>query len=165
LGIHASSKWATTLYQRACGKYLFGDEMRFVGTAKYTLSPLAEYGKAALQCMDLPGMEWVRLTELGVVEPSEPPRFERPNSVDLFDSWGSNRLPFSPGSRLISATFHIKIAGCRSPKRVTIRPSNQAQYPHDADQGWIEKWLERRGFIRRKGGAENEELAAVLAVA
>ena len=165
LGIHARSQWETALYQRLCGEYLFGDEKFFAGTAKYTLAPLVEYGRDALQCLDVPGMEWVRLTDIAVQEPGRSPRFDRSKGDDLFTSWGSNRLPYSPRVRLINAGFRIKILGCRKPQRVVIRPSNRAQYPQNIDPTWIETWFTRRGFSRRKGGLEHAIPEKVLAVA
>ncbi len=165
LGINARSQWETSLYQRLCGKHLFGNEQLFVGRAKYTLSPLLEYGRNALQCRDIPGMEWVRLTHVLVQEHGSSPRLDSSSSDDLFDSWGTSGLPYSPGARLVSARFHIKIAGCRAPQRVVIRPSNRAQYSQDSDQPWIETWFRRRGFIHTRGTANDDAHQDVLAVA
>ena len=72
LGIHARTAWETELYQRVLGKHLFGNEEFFGGKAKYSLDPLWEYGRAALQCIDVPEIEWALLAEVTVVEPHRP---------------------------------------------------------------------------------------------
>jgi hypothetical protein len=163
LGIHARSTWETALYQRVFGKHLLGDEQLFSGQAKYTLDPLGDYGRRALACLDAPGIEWARLTELTILEPGQLPRCVRSCSEDLFTSWDSSTVPFSSGARLTSASFRVKLAGCRSASRVTIRPSNRAEYSRDVERQWIEGWLARRGFIRK--GQSRAQVPEVLAVA
>lgn len=145
------------------GKHVFGDEQLFSGQAKYTLDPLWDYGRGALACLDAPGIEWARLTELTILEPGQLPRCVRSSSEDLFTSWDSSTVPFSSGARLTSASFRVKLAGCRSASRVTIRPSNRAEYSRDAERQWIEEWLERRGFICK--GSSRAHAQKVLAVA
>ena len=127
LGIHARSIWERALYQRVIGKHFFGDEELFSGKAKYTLEPLCGYGRAALECIDVPGIEWVRLTEITVVEPGHTPRCDSSRGEDLFTSWGSDRLKVSSSARLVSAGMRVKLRGARGAGRVTIRPSNRAE--------------------------------------
>jgi hypothetical protein len=165
LGIHAHSAWETDLYQRVFGQHLFGDEQLFCGKAKYTLDPLWDYGRAALECIDVPEIEWVRLTGLTVLEPGRLPRLLSTRCEDLFTSWGSGTLPFAPDARLTSASLQVKLRGCRGPRRVTIRPSNRAEYSRDVDRQWIEPWLRCRGFIFPSGGARDARAQTVLAVA
>jgi hypothetical protein len=154
LGIHARSAWERALYQRAVGKHLFGDEGLFCGKAKYTLDPLWEYGRAALECIDVPGIEWVRLTEITVLEPGHMPRCDSSRCEDLFASWGSDRLQVSRSARLVTAGMRVKLRGARTAGRVTIRPSNRAEYSRDVDRVWVEEFLERRGFVRRQPRTE-----------
>ena len=165
LGIHARSLWERGLYQRVLGKHLFDDEQTFGGTAKYTLDPLLEYGQAALQCQDMPGLQWVRLVEITVLEPGHSPRFDSSRGEDLFSSWGTRRLRVSPAARLVSATFRYKLIDCAAPRRLTIRPSNRAQFTRDVDVEFMERWLVRRGFIRQRGSRGHASDDAVLAVA
>ena len=165
LGIHAHSTWETAMYQRVFGKHLFDDEQLFCGKAKYTLDPLWDYGRAALECIDVAEIEWARLTELTVLEPGRLPRCVRSSGEDLFTSWDSGTLPFSPDARLTSASLRVKLRGCRGPRRVTIRPSNRAEYSRDVDRQWIEPWLRSRGFIFPRGGAHHARAQTVLAVA
>jgi hypothetical protein len=165
LGIHARRPWEKELYQRVFGKHVFADEDLFGGTSKYTLDPLWNDGEDALRCLDVPGIEWVRLGELRVFEPGRVPRSECFKARDLFGSWHSDTLPLSGTAHLVSAGFHVKLLGCRNPRWVTVRPCNHAQYSRDADRAWIEAWLKRRGFIRKEEGSENANPDAFLAVA
>jgi hypothetical protein len=153
------------MYQRVFGKHLFGDEQLFCGRAKYTLDPLWDYGRAALECIDVAEIEWVRLTGLTVLESGRLPRCVSSRGEDLFTSWDSSTLPFSPDARLTSASLQVKLRGCRGPRRVTIRPSNRAEYSRDVDRQWIEPWLRCRGFIFPSGGARHARAQTVLAVA
>ena len=65
LAVHARSGWEKSLYQRKCGEHLFGDAGFFPGTAKYTLEPLRQYGRAC------PGLR--RCAGVGVGHPPRDP--------------------------------------------------------------------------------------------
>ena len=165
LGVHARRPWEKQLYQSLVGKHVFGDEQLFCGTAKYTLDPLWHDGEAALRCLDIPGIEWVKLGELRTFHPGRVPLCGCFRSRDLFASWQSRHLLVDRNAHLIGGGFHVKLLGCRNSRWLTIRPSNHAQYSRDVDRVWLEAWLERRGFIRRENGGENAEPDAFLAVA
>lgn len=49
-----------------------------------------------------------------------------------------------------------------TPRTVTIKPPNVAQYTRDADSVIVERWLRARGFIVKKGKAQDE--SAITAV-
>jgi hypothetical protein len=163
LGIHGRSEWERTLYQRVVGKHLFGNERLFVGKAKYTLDPFWEYGRAALECVDVPGIKWVKLIEMTTLGPGESPLRNNYQCDDLFAQWG--RLNLSPDTRLVSASMRVKLVGARGIGRVTLRPSNRAEYSGDVDPRYLDPWLERRGFIRRRGGHAHARSETLLAVA
>jgi hypothetical protein len=165
LGIHARGPWEKQLYQRLFGKHLFGDEQLFGGTSKYTLDPLWTDGEAALRCLDVPGLEWVKLGELRVFQPGRVPRSECFRSRDLFASWQSRHLPLDRNAHLVSAGFHVKVLGCPNSRWLAVRLSNHAQYSRDVAPVCLEPWLYRRGFIRPREGGEHAEPEAILAVA
>lgn len=64
LGVHARSNWERGLYRQLLGRHLFDNEQFCEGSAKYTLEPLRLYGRQAIQWIDVPGIEWVRLVQL-----------------------------------------------------------------------------------------------------
>jgi hypothetical protein len=165
LGVHTGSKWERELYCRSVGKHLFGDERFFSGFPKYTLDPLWHYGCQALQCADIPGIQSVRLTDLAVFRPGGVPRSESFKSEDLFESWRSPRLPFARDVHLVSAGFRMKVLGCLSPRKVTIRSGNQALYSRDADRSLVEKWFSLRGFLKNKEDNGDAGPDTILAVA
>lgn len=164
LGIHTGSKAEREVYCRLLGRHLFGNEQFFCGLPKYTLAPLWQYGRQALSCADIPGIESVRLTDLAVFRPGGVPRSESFKSEDLFESWHSPRLPFAKDVHLVSAGFRMKVLGCPAPRKVTIRLGNQALYSRDADRCLVEKWFSLRGFLKNKDQAD-ADADSVLAVA
>jgi len=163
--VHARSNWEKGLYQRLFGKHLFGNEGFFTGKPKYTLEPLKRYGRAALECSDVPGLEEVVLTAVRAFQPSRSPRCESHTGDDLFASWGSHTLPFCPNAHVVSAGFGLKILGSSTPSRISIGLPNRAQYTRDVDRSWVDQWLLRRGFILQDGGVEDATIASILAVA
>jgi len=165
LGVYGRSQWERELYRAVFGKHLFGDESFFTKAAKYTLDPLWRHGSRALHCLDVPGMEWIKLTNLAVFRPAHQPRFESFRSEDLLASWEHTQPPFGRDTHILSAGFRIKLLGCRTPRRVTIHRGNRAQYTRDADRGVVEHWLKLRGFLLDQGDSTDAGLASILAVA
>lgn len=165
LGVHTRSRWEKGLYQRLFGKHLFKDEGFFAGKPKYTLEPLKRYGRGALECSDVPGLEEVVLTAVRTFQPSRSPRCESHTGEDLFASWGSHGMPFCPNVHLVSAGFRLKILGRSTPARISIGLPNRAQYTRDVDRSWVDQWLLRRGFILEDGELGDAGIATILAVA
>ena len=64
LRINARSKGEKHLYRTLFGLHFFGDKDYFPREGKYTLEPLRRDGPASLVCRDIPGLEWVKLTEV-----------------------------------------------------------------------------------------------------
>jgi phage antirepressor YoqD-like protein len=56
----------------------------------------------------------------------------------------------------VKANFFVKFADAKTPRTVTIRPSNIAHYVRDHDGLTLERFLLERGFIIRR--AEEQEI-------
>lgn len=154
LRINARSKGEKQLYRTHFGVLLFDDDRAFPGDAKYTLEPLRSLGAAALSCADVDGIEKVTLREAQFYHPGEPDEIRTRRSSDLFARLEMTGQPFPEEGRIIRASFEIKFSGYRSPRVVTVRPGNVAQYTRDEASAPVEAFLKARGFIVDHGHGE-----------
>ncbi len=160
--MNARSKGEKDLYRKAFGRHVFGSEDFFPGTAKYTLEPLRTDGPASLVCTDVDGMEWVRLVEVQYFWGGSQNEIEIRKADDIFAALEAREAEM-PGAKIIRARFKVKFADSKTPRTLTIRPSNIAQYQRDADSVLLEDWLMKRGFTRTERQAEREDAEPVLA--
>jgi len=151
LRINADPKGVKDQYRAAFGRYLFGDEDYFPGTAKYTLEPLRQEGKAALACTDVEGMEWVRLTEIRYFWGGAYHEIEIRRADDLFAAMEARGMSTLPRARLIGVTFEVKFADAKAPRKFSLWPPNIIKCTRDDDGTLIEQWLSCRGFMRGTG--------------
>lgn len=151
LRINAQTPGERQLYRAQFGRHLFGDAQAFPGIGKYTLQPLQDLGEAALACRDVPGLEWVRLKEVHYFWGGPANEFEIRKADNVFAALAARGLSLPETARLVRAVFQVKFAYAKSPRAVTIRPSNIAQFTRDADAPVVEDWLRRRGFILPPG--------------
>ncbi len=157
LRIHAGTQGERELYRKSFGLYVFGDENFLPGEGKYTLQPLISDGPAALNCLDVEGLEWVKLREVefqwfGSGRGNTEREIRKAN--DLFASFAARDFKFKEGHNLRRAVFHVKFADAKRPRSVTISPTNRAKYERDEDGSFLEAWLKKRGFIMEP---ENDE--------
>jgi len=165
LGVHAQQAWERELYRRQFGRVLFGSEDFFPVTGKYTLEPLRRYGEAALNCIDVAGIEWIRLCELHLYWGGAYQEVGICKATDVLAALAETNREIPEQPRLVRAGFRVKFADCRTPRSVIIRPSNVALYTRDDDSIWIEQWLDLRGFILGEGEENRDAARQVLAVA
>jgi hypothetical protein len=163
LRVNAESKGEKELYREKFGLHLFGYANYFPGTAKYTLSPLGEDGEASLVCSDVEGMEWVKLTEIRYYWGGTYREIEICRADDLFAALRQRGREITHGQRIVKAGFLVKFTDSKTPRSVSIRPSNIAEYTRDDDGALVEQWLAKRGFIRSEQAEEYEELETALA--
>lgn len=163
LRINAGSMTERDVYRRQFGLHLFGDEEFFPGEGKYTLQPLMRDGEASVVCTDVEGMEWAKLKEVHYYWGGPMHEVEIRKADDMFAALAIHRRVIPPNARVVRATFQVKFTDSRSPRIVTIQPSNIAQYTRDDDSVIIEGWLQKRGFITC-GEEENEEAPALVAI-
>lgn len=148
LRINAETPGEKRLYVREFSRLLFGHEHGFPCWDKYNLEPLRQHGPNALVCHDVEDLEQVTLCEVHLDFTGPHRDVVIRKSSDVFAALaarGSEGLPAE--GILTQAVFEFAFAGQRRPRRVRIRVPNVAQYTRDADCGWVEDWLERRGFL------------------
>ena len=73
---------------------------------------------------------------------------------DLFAALKARDRAMPSHPRIISASFKVKFNDSKTPRTLTIRPSNIAQYARDDDSVIIENWLNARGFTGDKDDDE-----------
>ena len=154
LRMNACNKGEKEAYRREFGRHLFGDEDLFPGTGKYTLEPLRTAGPASIVCTDIEGMDWVQLKEVQFLWGGPEREIEIRKANDLFAALEGRGRSIPATAPILRASFHVKFTEAKSPRTVTIRPSNIAQYTRDSDADVAENWLQRRGFIEQD---EDEE--------
>jgi len=148
LSINAGgNKKICTLYREKIGLHVFGDASYFPGKSKYTLEPLRADGEASLVCSDIDGIDWIRLKELHYYWGGAENEVEVRKATDIFAVRRGRSIPAKV--RLGQAKFEVKFADSKTPRTVTIRPSNAASYTRDQDAAYIEQWLDRRGFCAK----------------
>jgi len=145
------------------GLHLFGGEDFFPGTGKYTLEPLRTDGPAALVCTDVDGMEWVKLKEIHFFWGGSENEIEIRKASDVFAAFEARGRSLPAKSRIIRASFQVKFSDSKTPRTVTIRPSNIAQYTRDDDSAVVEEWLVKRGFIVTNRQEDHEGTVASMA--
>jgi hypothetical protein len=160
LGINAKTPAIRDCYRKQFGFHLFGRDNQFGGAEKYTLEPLRELGEQALNVLDVPGIRWVRLTELRYLKDGPEPAVMTCASEDVFAHMRSTGGPIQPEWMLKRATFKVRFDDNPTPRSVTVKPSNVALYSRDADATAVEEWLTRRGFIQQEMicGSEQQEM-------
>jgi hypothetical protein len=67
----------------------------------------------------------------------------------------ASELPRKPD--LVQATFSVRFAGSRQPRRVTVRPPSTALYTREEDAHLVEQWLLLRGFVRQPEPSRHDE--------
>ena len=147
LRMNACNKGEKETYRVEFGRHVFGNEDFFPGTGKYTLEPLRRDGAVSIVCTDVDGMDWVRLREVQFLMGGAEREIEIRKANDLFAALEGRGQSMPARAPILRASFHVKFTDAKSPRIVTIRPSNIAQYTRDSDADVVEDWLQKRGFI------------------
>ncbi len=157
LGIRTPNKSERQKYREVFGRHLYGNADFFGGQDKYTLEPLRDRGPDGLAPIE--GMEEVFLTEVAFRWPGSFSELQTHRADDLFGGFAARGAAFPRGLPIIKASFRVRFADSETPRTVTIKPPNVAQYTRDGDSIIIEKWLKLRGFIVDTRAAEYESAA------
>lgn len=164
LRINARNKGEKKEYRKLFGRHLYRDDEFFGGESKYTLEPLREPGEDAIAPVQ--GMEQVILTEIHFFWGGSHHEREIRKADDIFAAYHDSNRAFPAKAPIVKAVFRITFSDSDTPRTVTIRPPNVAQYMRDADAAIVERWLKTRGFIMKQSEEANEQAAGpVLAVA
>lgn len=154
--MHTCNKGEKELFRKEIGLHIFGDAEFFPGDEKYTLEPLRELGSDSVICTDVEGMEYARLVELQLFWGGAEKEIEIRKAHDLFAALASRDKTVPERGHLLRASFQIKFKDSKTPRNVTIRPSNIALYSRDSDAHIVEEWLTKRGFIIAERDDEEE---------
>lgn len=146
LVIHADGKRERELYRKAFGKYLFGDEDYFACDGNYTLQPLKDNGRDALDCDGIDGIESVSLKELEVFVSKGRAAFVGVRCDDVFGYLEDSKMRLPKGF-WSKAVLSIQFTDAVSPRSATIRPPSRASYTRDDDRLLVEQLLEHNGFV------------------
>jgi len=149
LRINARNKGEKKTYRKVVGRHLYGNDDFFSVESKYTLEPLREKGEDALAPVE--GMEQVLLTEVHFYWGGSHNEREIRKADDVFAAYKARSREFPAKPRIVKACFRVTFTDSETPRTVTIKPPNEAQYTRDADSVVVEKWLKARGFIAKKG--------------
>ena len=163
LRINARLVGEKKLYCQKLGQHLFVDENCFPGIRKYTLDPLREYGADSLACGDIEGIESITLIEINLLWGGAHREIEIRKANDIFAALAARQRELPEHPRIIKAVFKVKFADSKTPRSVTVRPPNIAQYTRDSDAALVEQWLELRGFIVHEEVTEHEAAAQAVA--
>jgi len=150
LRMTANTQGTKKLYRKVFGRSLYDDDNFFGGEDKFTLEPLREKGEAAISCKDVEGMEEVRLTEVHFMWGGSFSEKEIRRADDIFGAFAARKAAFPRKRKIVKARFQVTFSDSDTPRIVTIKPPNVAQYTRDADSVIIEKWLKLRTFIKDK---------------
>ncbi|MHB1462042.1 MAG: hypothetical protein ACYC1M_12225 [Armatimonadota bacterium] len=155
LRINAGTKGEKELYRKLFGSHLFGSEDHFPGKGKYSLDPLKYDGEASTVCSDVAGIEWVKLKEVQFLWGGAYEYVEVWKAADIFAVLRSRGKSIPQAARIIKASFYVKFEDSKTPRTVSVRPSNIAQFQRDGDGELVEAWLRARGFVLVPGSDEN----------
>lgn len=152
LGIHLekSSRWLAEAYRTTFGVCLFNRPHLFSGQRAFTLLPLCQHGRQALDCAAHPAFEEVLLTEVETTI-SEHRRFRiTQNADDLFAALAEQGQTLSPTQAPSAAKlrFRLSAGGTRT---ATLRVPNVAIYQRVGDDDSIAAFLQERGFMLAEG--------------
>jgi hypothetical protein len=163
LRINAQLIGEKELYRQQFGSHLFDDPNFFSINKKYTLEPLREYGLASMACGDIDGIESITLTEVHLLWGGAYREIEVRKATDLFAALESRGRELPSHPTLIKAMLKVKFVDCKTPRSVTIKPPNVAQYTRDSDAVILEEWMAQRGFILHEEVEEHAAVAETLA--
>jgi len=156
--IHAGSKKERELYLSTFGLHVFGNERFFPPGGRFTLKPLIQDGPASLSNEGVAdAIEWILLKELEfVIGMTGNKETEIHKAKDLFAVFHARNFQLPANTRTKRAVFSIKFRDSKTPRSLTIEPSNKAKYERDYDNDIVQKWMKIRGFDSEDAISEGE---------
>jgi hypothetical protein len=161
--VHSDGIREMRLYLKAFGKHLFGREDQFTYREKYTLEPLKQRGRDALNCRSIESLEAIRLREIQYAWDGAFKEVEVHRASDVFLAFALRNVVIPQEAFIRKAIFDVKLVGIEKPEKVTITLPNTATLGHGPATALIEQWLREQGFILLGVRAEDEEAEPVVA--
>lgn len=155
IGVHAGTKGERALYLRTLGLRVFGQEDYFPTAERFTLAPLVEHGADALACDDVRGVDAVRLIEVRRLWGGAYKEVEVRRASDVFAALEARgEMLRSPAP--VGAVFRVKFAGAVKERSVAVNVPAAARYERNEDGEAFERWLDARGFLKRRVAADTD---------
>lgn len=157
LAVNAGTKGEIELYLRTFGAVLFDDEDYFDRSNRFTLDPLLEKGKEALENDTIPQIASVRLVEVERFWGGKAKEKEVRKATDLFLAWGEDWTRRLSGGSIDRAVLKVRFDGDGKERTVAILPPSLARYDRDADSDLIDRWLKDQKFCRPNPESEDDD--------
>ncbi len=152
LAIHAASKAEVDRYRDAFGLCFCGDLNRFSTPVRMNLEPLRTLGSAALSVDGVDGVHEIAWVEVGFAfHGANDDRMIR-KSKDLFLTHKGHPLP---RGTIQHAVFAVKLGPDGPLCSVRVYAGARTSYTRDAVHDGIRRWLDVRGFTRRRTQTTN----------
>lgn len=145
LRMNVPLRWQRKAYAREFSLCFFGGLDLFTECQVFTLQPLFDKGREALEAK-VYGIEEIRLCELQQVVDAETNNIRIRKADDVFDAYGRELggLPQEPVRKAVFGVLMQKGGGYL--RRVTIDEGNVAKYTQDAAGRRVTAWLDGQGF-------------------
>ena len=156
--IHASTKGERELYRTTFGLRLFGDDNYFCNRKTLTLEPLRLLGIDALDVSGIAGLAKIVLRELEIAYDNKHHESVIRRADDLFAAAADapfERAAIPAGGRLVRASFDFYFTGCKTPRKVQVKPSNTLKLGRHCDARIVHEFLAERSFRMGNGGELN----------
>jgi len=151
LRVNATTAAEMDLYVEQFGLHLFGAADYFACAEKYTLEPLRQKGRDALQCADIEGIEAVKLHSIEYDWGVGIQRIEADRGADLFDHDHLQSILFPEEPRILRVRLEIRFARSRKSKVIGIRPPNIVEYNRGTEAPLVDELLQKRGLAHVNG--------------
>jgi hypothetical protein len=161
LAVSSGPKGQQQLYREVFGKHIFGNLNYFGVAGRYSLDPLRDRGEAALNCTAIPGIQWIRLTQVEIFQGNR--LTVRYSHDDLFAALGEQIGAILARGFIAKASFAVKFVESKTPRSVSVWQPSRASYTRDEDRLLVEAWMQEQGFLAKPAEAVDAETEAVLA--
>lgn len=157
MAVNAGTKGEIELYLRTFGAVLFDEEKYFDRSSRFTLDPILEKGREALENDTVSEIVSVRLIEIERFWGGKAKEKEIRKATDLLLAWGEDWRRRLSGGSIDRAVFKVRFDGDGRERTVAILPPSLAHYDRDADSDLIDRWLKDQRFCRRNPEGEDDD--------
>lgn len=140
--INAGTKGERRLYRKMFGFHLFGREDYFSEQVIYTLEPLRELGKDALDVDGIQGIVIIKLTEIEIFKRGVLQLIEIKKAKDIFGL----KFPIAASGKISRAAFEVTFEKSSKPRKVQIREPNILKLGRHCDANKVNFWISKCGF-------------------
>jgi hypothetical protein len=160
LGLHLQkhAKWLSEAIRTTFSLRIFNQPHLFSGERRYTLLPIQQRGRAAIDCDSFPTIDSVDLTELEFAYGDDLHYRVVHKATDVFAALESQAVAISQQPVPSAAKLKVVLTD-ESTRTVSLRAPNVAVYQRDGDDDVIGAFLLERGFILPDDAHERDQVA------